>query len=148
MWCNYIVASHMIKTIDGSLINIDPETFVLRQRPELLHRIDLANNGLEYKGTLGWVSKNEELIVSLGKIVSRAISTNNHDLEAYGYQEDVYEAKLNVKHGPRHLHVLSVVGKVGERINPIPHFELIVSETNRILQEQRSPYYLPTHFNK
>ena len=138
------MARHMIRTIDGSVKNIDPEMFVLRQRPELLHKQDLAGNDLEYKGIFGWYSKNPVLIKFLGKTVASAIVSNDHDLGKYGYQADVYEAELKVKHGARHLHVLSVVGNTGTRINPIPHFELIVSETNRILQEQRSPYHLPT----
>lgn len=136
---------HRVKGVEKHSNNLYIEVFNLRLKPELLHRHDLADRGLEYKGTLGWFSKNQDVILSLGKTVSSAIDANNHDLEAYGYQADVYEAELKVKHGARHLHVLSVVGNIGTRINPIPHFDLIVSETNRILEEQRSSYNLKTY---
>lgn len=127
---------------DDFKINPELFSFVIRERPELQHREALEDDRLHYIGRYGWFSKKPEIIEHLGRAVTATIKEQYEQLSPHIYQPDIFEAMSSVKHGPRQLHVLTIVGKIEAGINPIPHYNLIVASTNIVLENQRYDYRL------
>lgn len=127
---------------DDFKINPELFCFAIRERPELQHREELESDRLHYIGRYGWFSKRPEIIEYLGKAVATTIKEQYDQLSPHIYLPDIFEAMSSVKHGPRQLNVLTIVGEIDAGINPIPHYNLIVASTNIVLENQGYDYRL------
>jgi hypothetical protein len=144
MWCNYGMAHQKVRNNYGN-VSIGPElhAFVINNRHDLQHHEDLRRDGQFYVGKMGWLSKDLGLIKTLGSTVESVIQSQD-EFDPKLYMPDIHTSNLNVKHGSRQLHVLTIVGYLDSKIDPIPHYNFIVGATKIALENLTPPIQLPT----